>query len=1701
MLSGLPVSSRRLCLAVIFLTWFPTARVAAQAGATAVSVTNFPIRFEPNVGQVAPPTRFIARDTNTELRLRPGGFDLSSNGGGEHSTASFAFMDALPETTITGDGRESSQTNYLIGSDPSRWLTHVPNYAQIKYSNLYPYIDLIFHGNGEHLEHDFIVSPGGNVSAIRMRLTSAGQLVRNPDGSIKISAPTGDLLLTNPSIYQIGNGGREPRNGKFVIKADNEIGFAIGKYDRARPLIIDPVLVFSTFLSPTSVVVSAVAADALGNTYVTGMGFSSSSPAATPNAFQTTCNSCNNSTSDVFVMKLTADGSGLIYSTFLGGSSYDQPNAIAVDANGNAIVAGNTQSTNFPVKSPIAFQPGGFGSNFGFISSLSADGSSLNYSSLLSNAVQQTPSSGTSVISIALDASGDAYVTGGTNAPTFPVTSGAFHNFAPAYPYNVAFVSKFLVNGSLGYSALIGDVSPQGPALGPSVTRIALDSLDNAILLGTGDAFFPTTTGAYQTTIPSPSTSAPFVAKLSADGSQLLYSTFVGPASTPTGLAIDATGDAFLTGRVNTSFPLTPNAYQKTFPGICCASYLAELDSTGSQLLYGTYFSGSGVVAGFPPDDALTNTLRLDSNQNIWLAGITTDAGFPLVHPIQSTLSTSAFTGFLSEFDPTGTTLLFSTYFGSFSEGSQSIDLAIDSNGEEHIVGAAGPDLYISPGAYLNSVTPPPPNTMSNYGFAAVIDTSGSSPSVCLGANAGGLPFGPVVVGSSRTEVVTITNCGTSSLTISTIASSSSAYTVPVSGNNCLSSVPANATCTFGVVFAPTAAGNFFANLKISANTPIPQTIMGLFGDGTVPIIQLNTTLITFDPLFAGQTVSTRAVFIQNVGTAPLVIDPAHTTATPNPTFTWQNECTQHVNPRQSCILPLTFTAPNSPGTVTGTLSIASNDPANPVVTVTLSGTAVNVYPVPAITLLDHPSVAKGSSISLGVSGQGFFPTSAILVNGIAQTTNYGGANFLNASVDASFFSSLGELTVTVSNPMPGGGVSNSLPMRVYISLAINPSALIYDQVTQLLYASIPAYAAANPNTIVPIDPTTGTTGTPIPVGNDPRRLAASDDDKYLYVALLGDKAIKRINLQTSTIERTFAFPPNQTVVSDMHVVPGASQSIVAAFDTVVALYSDGGLVNSVPAPGQTLGVTSFAFVGPNNIYALPFTTVQNHYFNVLTLNSQGLQFTPITGTNFGPDSETGAEVLSDGNLLYTSAGEIWNPATQKLVGTFPVSTYNKTSSPNMFNTAVDSALGQIFVIGEQNYARSSIAAVLSAYSVQSLALTGSLAFPQVLDPFIGNLVRWGIDGFAFIAAGPNLTDQELYILRSDIAAVQTAPSVFVDGPSQGANVSGIVTVSGWAINNAAAVGTAISSVQVKVDGTVVGTATYGLSRPDVCAVYPGRPGCPNVGYSYSLNTSSLSLGTHTITVTAADSDGTPDIGSATVTVTVQAPLPTVYIDAPAQGSAVSGTVTVSGWAVDNVSVVGTAISSVQVKVDGTVVGTATYGISRADVCAVYPGRPGCPNVGYSYSLNTSALSVGSHTIMVTATDSDGTPDTGSSSVTVNVQAPPPTVYIDAPAQGATVSGIVTVSGWALDNASTIGTAISSVQVKVDGSVVGTATYGSSRPDVCAAYPGRPGCPNVGYSYSLDTSTLNTGSHTITVIATDSDGTPDTGSASVNVTR
>jgi hypothetical protein len=359
-------------------------------------------------------------------------------------------------------------------------------------------------------------------------------------------------------------------------------------------------------------------------------------------------------------------------------------------------------------------------------------------------------------------------------------------------------------------------------------------------------------------------------------------------------------------------------------------------------------------------------------------------------------------------------------------------------------------------------------------------------------------------------------------------------------------------------------------------------------------------------------------------------------------------------------------------------------------------------------------------------------------------------------------------------------------------------------------------------------------------------------------------------------------------------------------------------------------------------------------------------------------------------------------------------------------------------------------------------------------------------DGHAdLLALGHSSLLQSPAFVDTYLSVSITPPTVYIDSLAAGATVFGTVTVSGWAIDPA----TAISSVQIKVDGAVLGTAIYGISRGDVCGVYPGRPGCPNVGFTYQLNTTSLNPGTHTITAVATDLNPTPLTASYSVTVTVpQVAPPTVVIDSLASGATVTGVVTVSGWAIDPA----TPIGGVQVKIDGIAVGTAAYGSVRADICASHPGSPGCPSVGFTYQLNTAALPPGNHTLTVVATNTDPIPLSTSFSIPITIVSVPPTVFID----GTNVSGnTATINGWAIDST----TPISAIQIQVDGNSIGNATYGYVRNDVCVVYPGRPSCPNVGFSIQFNTAAYAHGPHTITAIATDSDIVPDSSSYSVTI--
>ncbi len=1144
--------------ALLFSTSAPRAAKAndfasGPPSTRAMTIASLPINFEPNYGQARQAARYIARTGGVEIDLCPGKFGLWLSGKRSHSQVSVSFLGARQDADISPSERRSSETNYLSGQDPAGWRTHIPNFGRITYSNIYSGIDAAFYGNGQELEHDFVVAPGADYRLIRLGFEGASELSLDADGNLRLAVEDGELSFQAPAVYQNGPRGRQSREGRFVLLTKNEIGFAIGDYDRSQPLFIDPALNYSTYLANLSVNVNAIATDSSGNTYVAGMDWSGTYP-VTPGAFQSVCSGCSSNEPAIFITKLNASATAQVFSTYLGGSNYNQPSGIAVDEQGNTLVVGWTESEDFPLKNPISngsFNPGNNGT-FGFVSSLSPDGSALNYSSLLGGAGPQgSPTTYTNAV--ALDGSGNAYISGTTDSPFYPVTAGALNSGTPAYPENIVYVSKISPSGGLVYSSLLGDVSFSPPyGGGPiGVMGIGVDGSGNAYIAGDSGGLWPTTSGAYQTQFlgsASNSNKSPYVTKISADGSTLLYSTFIGVDAGVTGIALDSSGDAFVAGSYAPStFPTTPKAYQPTLASGQTAPFLCELNPSGSELLYSTFFYGT-------PGSTTVSGVALDASRDIWLSGFTEDPQFPLVHPLETTPAslengTGIAAGFLSEFNPAGTSLLFSTYFAGQASAANIAGLAIDTSGNVHIAGTVGDDLYTTQGVYLGTVTPPPPNVQYTYGFVAAINPTAAAPAACITPQGSQqIYFGAVPVGTTSSQSVTVENCGTQSLSVSSVQSSSPVYTVPAATNQCSGGVAPGSTCTLSVSFTPTQAQSYPALLTLVSNAPMP-TSLTVQGQGAVPVISVSGNNVTFAPTLVGVTSPQVMLTVGNNGQAPLIVNLAATTITPPFAFT-ASGCSSPILGMPPCVLNLTIT-PTSAGNFTGTLSIASNDLVTPVYIVSLSGTGLSSYPAPTITGISPQTVAIGSSgVQFSVYGQNFFPNSIIVVKGDALATTYQDSTFLYATLDPALLGSMAELPVTVTNPAPGGGASAPVLLTTYLSVPMQLSSMVYEPYSRVIFASIPASATSNPNTVIALNPQTGAVGAKVAVDKDPGALAVSDDGQYLYVASNGQNAIQRINLTTLAVEKTFSLPVDSMwgslQASQLAVVPGSSQTVVA---------------------------------------------------------------------------------------------------------------------------------------------------------------------------------------------------------------------------------------------------------------------------------------------------------------------------------------------------------------------------------------------------------------------------------------------------------------------------------------------------------------------------------------------------------------------------
>jgi hypothetical protein len=512
--------------------------------------------------------------------------------------------------SVTGADELPGKSNYFIGNDPENWRTNVANYAKVKYRNVYPGVDMVYYGNqAGQLEYDFVVAPGADPAAINLEVGAGPIQGRNgnprrapleiaADGDLVVKVDGGEVRFHQPVIYQTDStGNREFLEGRYTLDPQSHVGFQVAPYDHARALCIDPVLIYSTYLGGTGPDQgSAIAVDSSGSAYVAGYTYSNNFPVL--GGFQ---GSLQGEVS-AFVTKLSADGSSLVYSTYIGGSAgasgpTTAASGIAVDSSGSAYVTGYTTATNFPTQSP--FQGGLQGAESAFVTKLSADGSSLVYSTYLggpdtiSGTGQPLSPASNSAAAIAVDSSGSAYVTGFTNSTDFP-TQNPFQGSCDLRLGNCdspAFVTKLSPDGSsLVYSTYLQGTGPGSPGTCCYLTdvvpyAIAVDSSGDAYLTGeTNSAIFPVTQNAFQQSCVIEYYEAieytfcytwGFVTKLSADGSSLDYATYLGgigvwetPAgSIGTGIAVDSSGEAYISGTTaSTTFP-TMNAFQGSLQG------------------------------------------------------------------------------------------------------------------------------------------------------------------------------------------------------------------------------------------------------------------------------------------------------------------------------------------------------------------------------------------------------------------------------------------------------------------------------------------------------------------------------------------------------------------------------------------------------------------------------------------------------------------------------------------------------------------------------------------------------------------------------------------------------------------------------------------------------------------------------------------------------------------------------------------------------------------------------------------------------------------------------------------------------------------------------------------------------------------------------------------------------------------------------
>jgi Beta-propeller repeat len=609
-----------------------------------------PMAFEKNLGQVGGSTRYVARGPGYAVFVAPSEMVFSLGSGRGAAGLRVELVQGRHDAEVEGLEEQAGKANYFVGKDPSRWRTDVPTFARVRSRDVYPGIDLVYHGRAHEMEYDFVVAPGADPGPVRLRFDGARSVRVDEEGDLVVALEAGEVVQRAPRVYQDADGTTKAVAGRWVVQGPREAGFAVGEYDAGRTLVIDPVLSYSTYLGGSDDDQGyAIAVDAAGSAYVTGYTRSVDFPTVGPSQG-------NRPGNDVFVTKFSPDGASVVYSTYLGGADDETGFGVAVDASGSAYVAGFTSSTDFPTSSAFQTDQGG---DDAFVAKLSPAGNGLTYSTYLGGGDLDIG------FAIAVDTAGSAYVTGTTLSTNFPTQDP--YQSGPVVQ-NEVFVTRLAPSGSaLAFSTyLLGNGGDIG-------SGIAVDGQGHAYVTGTTSSTNFPTTNPYQ--LDQPGDDA-FVTKLDPSGTSLAFSTYLGGSGDDSGngVAVDGAGSAYVTGATDSAAFPTASPYQGDQPGV--DAFVTRLAPTGDSLVYSTYLGGDGADVG--------HGIAVYGSGSAYVVGDTTSTDFPVEEPLHAYQGLKD--AFLTRIGSSGTALVYSTYLGGKSD-EEAHGVARDGVGSAYVVG------------------------------------------------------------------------------------------------------------------------------------------------------------------------------------------------------------------------------------------------------------------------------------------------------------------------------------------------------------------------------------------------------------------------------------------------------------------------------------------------------------------------------------------------------------------------------------------------------------------------------------------------------------------------------------------------------------------------------------------------------------------------------------------------------------------------------------------------------------------------------------------------------------------------------------------------------------------------------------------------------------------------------------------------------